>query len=83
MFLSHVPLVETAAAYVVVQRPGRVGYDTEYLSWVFNRSELLSEAVASGLALEREFLMVDEKYEISGAPERCDNRGFLFRVGRE
>jgi putative methyltransferase (TIGR04325 family) len=83
VFLSHVPLVETAAAYVVVQRPGRVGYDTEYLSWAFNRSELLSEAVASGLALEREFLMVDEKYEISGAPERCDNRGFLFRVSRE
>jgi putative methyltransferase (TIGR04325 family) len=81
VFLSHVPLVETAPAYVVVQRPGSVGYDTEYLSWVFNRGGLLSQASACGLVLEREFLMVDERYEISGAPEQCDNRGFLFRVG--
>jgi putative methyltransferase (TIGR04325 family) len=83
VFLSHVPLVERAAAYVVVQRPGWVGYDTEYLSWVFNRAELLSAASECGLVLEREFLMVEEKYEIAGAPEQCDNRGFLFRVGRE
>jgi len=83
VFLSHVPLVGNAAAYVVVQRPGHVGYDTEYLSWVFNRAELLAAATACGLVLEREFLMVDERYEIAGAPEQCDNRGFLFRVGRE
>jgi putative methyltransferase (TIGR04325 family) len=83
LFLSHVPLVEAAPAYVVAQRPSWVGYETEYLSWVFNRAELLSAAAAAGLVLEREFLMVGETYEIAGAPEQCDNGGFLFRIGRQ
>jgi putative methyltransferase (TIGR04325 family) len=81
MFLTRVPLVERAAGFVVAQRPHHVGYRTEYLSWVFNRGELLAHASAVGLALKREFLMVAERNEgVAGAPEANDNRGFLFRA---
>jgi putative methyltransferase (TIGR04325 family) len=81
VFLTRVPLVERAASFVVAQRPHHVGYRTEYLSWTFNRGELLAHAAAVGLSLEREFLMVDERNEgVAGAPEAHDNRGFLFRA---
>ena len=81
IFLTRVPLVERAASFVVSQRPHHVGYRTEYLSWMFNRGELLAHASAVGLVLEREFLMVSERNEgVAGAPEANDNRGFLFRA---
>jgi putative methyltransferase (TIGR04325 family) len=80
VLLTRLPLVETAKAFVVVQRPHWVGYHTEYVSWVFNRHELLDHAVAEGLVLEREFLMAAGSSRITGAPEPLVERGFLFRA---
>ena len=56
LLLTRVPLVESHPSFVVIQRAQAYGYATEYLGWVFNRSELLEEATAAGLKLEREFL---------------------------
>jgi putative methyltransferase (TIGR04325 family) len=79
VFLNRTPFVN-GPSFVVVQRPHSAGgYQTEYLSRVFNRDELLSEAAAAGLAIEREFLMPGERVAAVGAPEPFEHRGFLLR----
>jgi putative methyltransferase (TIGR04325 family) len=78
VLLTRLPLVDKTTSFIVVQRPHWVGYKTEYISWVLNRDELLAQAASEGLVLEREFLSVDERSFIVGAPEQCHSRGFLF-----
>lgn len=78
LYITRLPLIRHAPSYVMVQRPYACGYDTEYLGWVLNRSELLEAARGSGLLLEREFL-IEERPEIRGAPEQPQYGGFLFR----
>lgn len=80
VFLSRTPFVDASPSFVVVQRPHSAGgYHTEYLSRVFNRPELLAEAAAAGLDLEREFMMVGERVAAAGAPAPFEYRGFLLR----
>jgi putative methyltransferase (TIGR04325 family) len=79
VFLSRTPIAR-GPSFVVVQRPHSAGgYQTEYLSRVFNREELLSAAEAAGMTLEREFLMPGEVVAAVGAPEAFVYRGFLLR----
>jgi putative methyltransferase (TIGR04325 family) len=80
VFLSRTPYVDGTAGFVVVQRPHSAGYTTDYLSRVFNRGELLAQAEAAGLALDREFLMIWERVEAVGAPAPFEYRGYLFRA---
>ena len=79
LFVTRQPFVATAPSYVVVQRPYRFGYQTEYAGWFLNRDEFLEAARGFGLVLEREFL-IDERPPVVGAPEPADYRGFLFRA---
>ena len=78
------PTAVAAPSFVVLQRAQRYGYETEYLGWVLNRHELLEEARAAGLALEREILL-PAWLSAAGAPEDpIGHRGFLFApVSRE
>lgn len=80
VFLSRLPLARLAQDFVIVQRPNWAGYDTEYRSWVFNRTDFLVLAGQAGLTLEREFLMPDEPTPVPGAPEPVVNGAFLFRA---
>jgi putative methyltransferase (TIGR04325 family) len=77
LYVTRQPLVETEPSFVVVQRPHRYGYMTEYPGWFLNRGEFLSEAGHLGLELLREFLIA-ERPLVAGAPEQADYRGFLF-----
>lgn len=77
LYVTRQPVVTTAASFVVVQRPHRYGYMTEYPGWFLNRTEFLEEARALGLELLREFLIA-ERPVVPGAPEQADYRGFLF-----
>jgi putative methyltransferase (TIGR04325 family) len=77
LYVTRQPFVATAASFVVVQRPHRHGYLTEYPGWFLNRTEFLDEASGLGLTLLREFL-IDERPVVPGAPEQADYRGFLF-----
>jgi putative methyltransferase (TIGR04325 family) len=77
LYVTRQPFVDTAASFVVVQRPHRYGYLTEYPGWFLNRREFLSAADGLGLELLREFLIA-ERPVVPGAPEQADNRGFLF-----
>ena len=77
LYVTRMPFVDHAPSFVVVQRPHRHGYLTEYPGWFINRGEFLTEAAELGLRLEREFL-VDERPFVPGAPEQAAYRGFLF-----
>jgi len=78
LYLARVPVVQRSPTFVVLQRAQRYGLGTEFLSWVFNRDELLEAASRAGTKLVREFVF-GEKSEIRGAPEQDETRGFLFR----
>ena len=79
LFVTRLPVVRVSPSFVVLQRPYKYGYATEYLSWSLNRSEFLQSASDLGLELVREFL-VDATIPVPRAPEAFDFRGFLFRV---
>jgi putative methyltransferase (TIGR04325 family) len=79
LYLARVPVVLRSPSFVVLQRPYRFGFGTEFLSWVFNRDELLAAASDSGLELVREFVF-GERSDVRGAPEPDETRGFLFRL---
>lgn len=78
LYLTRQVVVEGSESFVALQRPEAFGYPTEYLCWILNREELLGAAAASGLSLEREFL-IHPGPEIVDAPAQGDYRGYLFR----
>ena len=77
LYVTRQPFVTEGPSFVVVQRPSRHGYLTEYPGWFLNRDEFLDEARGLGLALLREFLIA-EKPIVPKAPAPADYRGFLF-----
>lgn len=77
LYVTRQPFVKDADSFVVVQRPHRHGYQTEYPGWFLNRNEFLTAASESGLKLLREFL-IRETPNVPNAPEAADYRGFLF-----
>jgi putative methyltransferase (TIGR04325 family) len=79
LLLLSVPMVRAVPAFVALQRTQQYRFDTEYLSWVFNRDELVG-AVADpdrGLVLDREFLQ-SARPQIPRAPEPPHTGAFLF-----
>jgi putative methyltransferase (TIGR04325 family) len=82
LVVTRSPFVDRHDDFVVVQRPHRYGYLTEYVAWFINRPRFLAAVEARGLRLEREF-MVGEQPDVPNAPEQCRYRGFLFRRERE
>jgi putative methyltransferase (TIGR04325 family) len=79
MYVTRMPVVQHSPSYVVLQRPYRHGYQTEYPGWFLNREEFLGVAADFGLTLVREFLIA-ERPDVPNAPEAADYRGFLFSV---
>lgn len=71
------PVVRHAEPFVIVQRPHKYGYMTEFTQWVFNRDQLVQHVESSGMRLRREFLN-EEMGPIRGTPERRATMGFLF-----
>jgi putative methyltransferase (TIGR04325 family) len=77
VYVTRQPFVTRGPSFVVVQRPYRYGYMTEYPGWFLNRDEFLAETHALGLELQREFLIAEQPV-VPGAPEQASYRGFLF-----
>ena len=77
LLLLSVPTVHTVPAFVVLQRTQQYRFDTEYLSWVFQRDELVDAVADAGLDLDREFVQ-SARPAIPGAPEPPQARAFLF-----
>ncbi len=78
LFITRLPIVQNEDSFVIVQRPYRYGYNTEYLGWCLNRQEFLNVALAHQLQLIREFV-VEPLPPIYKAPEQPEHWGFLFK----
>lgn len=78
IFVTRLPIVQNNPSFVVLQR----SYGTEYLGWVFNKSEFLQYTKDISLSLVREFFISD-KIQAYLVPEPFDFRGFLFRVNHK
>lgn len=76
--VTRTPFVERHEDFVVVQRPHRYGYMTEYSGWFLNRPRFVSFVTSRGFVLERAFPLSERPY-VANAPEQCHYRGFLFR----
>lgn len=74
LFLTRLPIVQ-GAPYVYLQR----AYGTEYVSWCFNRDELLSFVTSRGFEMMREFDLSEVPRLPHGAPEAFTEQGFLFK----
>ncbi len=81
LFVTRQPFVVRSPSFVVLQRPHRHGYKTEYPGWFLNRGAFLETADGFGLRLRREFL-ISERPFVPGAPEQTEYRGFLFEPTR-
>jgi len=78
LMVTRVPFVEDHEDFVVVQRPYRYGYHTEYAGWFLNRRKFQCFVEAQGFVLDREFSLGERPY-VANAPEQCRCRGFLFK----
>ncbi len=80
LLVTRLPVALEAPSFVILQRAQAYGYATEYLGWVVSRQELLAEASAAGLVLDRDMLL-DAWLSAAGAPEDpIGHRGLLFRL---
>ncbi len=77
LYVTRQPFALRAPSFVVLQRPHRHGYMTEYAGWFLNRADFLDAASSVGLRLRREFLIAERPW-VPRAPERTEYRGFLF-----
>jgi putative methyltransferase (TIGR04325 family) len=78
LMVTRTPFVEAVDDFVVVQRPHRYGYLTEYAGWFLNRGRFQRFIEGRGFILDREFLLAERPY-VPNAPEQCHYRGFLFK----
>jgi putative methyltransferase (TIGR04325 family) len=77
LYVTRQPFVFRTPSFVVLQRPHRHGYRTEYPGWFLNRGDFLDAAAGSHLKLEREFLIWERPF-VAKSPEKAEYRGFLF-----
>jgi putative methyltransferase (TIGR04325 family) len=77
LYVTNLPLVRRAPSFVVLQRPHRYGYCTEYPCWFLNREAFLQGVGAGGMVQLREFL-TDTHVVVPRAPEQVKFCGFLF-----
>jgi putative methyltransferase (TIGR04325 family) len=79
VYVTRLPVVRHTPSFVVVQRPYRYGYDTEYLGWHLNCEEFLACAVQAKLTLVRHFFIHHGPF-VANAPEQAEYVGFLFKT---
>jgi putative methyltransferase (TIGR04325 family) len=78
LFLTRVLVVRKVPSFVVLQRTHIYNYDSDMLTQVFNRQEILDTVESAGLKRARDFI-VGGGPNIVGAPEPCRDEGWLFQ----
>jgi putative methyltransferase (TIGR04325 family) len=81
LYLARMPVCSEHPSFVILHRLHVFGVRTEALAWVFNRGELIEAVGASGLELQREFLM-GLRNSVHRAPEAYQSTGFLLAPAR-
>jgi putative methyltransferase (TIGR04325 family) len=77
VFITRLPVVFQVPSYLFVQRPHKLGLNTEYVSWSLNKDEFMGHAASLGLKKRWEFVAGERPY-IVNAPEQCEYRAYLF-----
>lgn len=77
MYITRMIFIEEHPSYVAIQRPKTMGYKTEYLFWIINKSEFLAYMSTKDFTLIREFEF-GEVNPVFKAPEQGTMKGFLF-----
>jgi putative methyltransferase (TIGR04325 family) len=78
LYVTRMPFVRRSKSFVALQRVYAYGYDTEVMSWFFNRGEFLDHMASLDLDLVREFVF-DKHPRVKHAQEQADIQGFLFK----
>ena len=78
LLVTRTPFVLEHDDFVVVQRPRRYGYDTEYAGWFLNLPKFRRFVESRGFVLDREFPLAERPF-VANAPEQCRYRALLFR----
>jgi putative methyltransferase (TIGR04325 family) len=78
LFLTRTLVVDESESFVVLQHTDEYNYNSDMLTQVFNRREMLAVAETAGLKIEREFV-VGKGPTIVNAPEQCVDSGWLLR----
>jgi len=78
LFLTRVLVVEQSPSFVARQHTDVYNYNSEMLTQVFHRKEVLQTVADTGLQLVREFV-VGPGPTVAGALEPCADCGWLFK----
>ena len=78
IFITRTPFFEKGSDVLVVQRPHRYGYMTEYAGWIMNFPGFVRFVEAEGFVLERRFLIGEQPY-LPDLEEPGQYSGLLFR----
>jgi len=79
LYITRLPIIEVSNSFVAMQRPFKYNsYDTEFLTWFFNKKEFVDTLTSYGMELVREFLLSEKPY-VKKAPEQGEFKGFLFK----
>lgn len=79
LYITRMIFIEDKPSYVALQQPSYMGYKTEYLFWVINKTEFLNYLSEKGYSLIREFEF-GAVTPIFKAPEQGTMKGFLFKT---
>lgn len=77
LYITRMIFINNQPSYVALQRPKLMGYNTEYLFWVINKSDFISYLNEKKYSLVREFDFGDIP-PIFKAPEQGTMQGYLF-----
>jgi putative methyltransferase (TIGR04325 family) len=78
LYITRMIFIQIHPSYVAIQRPKSMGYNTEYLFWIINKSEFVSYLSEKKFTLIREFEF-GEVPPIFKGPEQGTMKGFLFK----
>ncbi len=78
LYITRMIFISDQPSFVAIQRPKQMGYDTEYLFWVINKTEFVEYLADKKFDLIREFEF-GPTTPIFKAPEQGTMKGFLFK----
>lgn len=78
LYITRMIFINKQTSYVAIQRPKLMGYDTEYLFWVINKTEFINYLATKKYSLIREFEFGNVPPIFKG-PEQGSMKGFLFK----
>jgi putative methyltransferase (TIGR04325 family) len=78
LFLTRLFVVDHEPTFIILHRTYEHGYESDMLTTVFNRQDVMEVTSRAGFEVVREFAVEEAPY-ITGAKEQCIDTGWLFK----